>query len=368
MKLMAWGSNYYGQIGAYIHPVKIIKETPTGSDWVQVSTGSICTHGIKSDGTLWGCGDGGNGALGTGTITDVTEFIQIGTDSDWVKVIVGDMCAFGIKVGGTLWAWGYSGPYSWLGLNSTANFLFPTQVGSSTLWADISIGTNHIIGLQSNGTVWAWGKNTSYELGLGDITNRLVPTYISTISGVTKISAGGSHTLCIKSDGTLYGFGRNNYYQLGISGSIANVQTPTQLGADSDWMDIAAGAIHSILLKTNTAMYSCGSNTDGQLGLGDTTQRTSFTLIGETWTKLRGGPGFSNASFAIDTDGVLYGWGSNTNYVLNTGTTVDKLSPTLIGEGFSDWSSISEYGGVVALLNLENDFWTNFSGQTEIHL
>lgn len=42
---------------------------------------------------------------------------------------------------------------------------------------------------------------------------------------------------------------------------------------------IAAGQNHSIALTQAGDIFVCGSNTDGQLGLGDTDMRTGFTHL-----------------------------------------------------------------------------------------
>lgn len=41
---------------------------------------------------------------------------------------------------------------------------------------------------------------------------------------------------------------------------------------------MSAGASHSFYLTTDGKLYATGYNGDGQLGLGDTTNRTSWTL------------------------------------------------------------------------------------------
>jgi alpha-tubulin suppressor-like RCC1 family protein len=80
----------------------------------------------------------------------------------------------------------------------------------------ISAGYNHNLALKSDGTVWAWGLNSSGQLGDGTNANRTTPVQISGLTGVTAISGGYLHSLALKSDGTVWAWGSNNYGELSL--------------------------------------------------------------------------------------------------------------------------------------------------------
>jgi alpha-tubulin suppressor-like RCC1 family protein len=63
-----------------------------------------------------------------------------------------------------------------------------------------------------------------------------------------------------------------------------------------------------------TVRFSLGSNTDGRLGLGTTTNVRTPVQVGtvNTWSKVEIGLGFATA---IRTDGSLWGWGFNTRTI-----------------------------------------------------
>jgi hypothetical protein len=42
---------------------------------------------------------------------------------------------------------------------------------------------------------------------------------------------------------------------------------------------VSAGAHHSVIMTQQGDVYVCGSNTDGQLGMGDTEMRSGFTFL-----------------------------------------------------------------------------------------
>ena len=87
------------------------------------------------------------------------------------------------------------------------------------------------------------------------------------------------HSLLLKNDGTLWSCGLNNYGQLGL-GDDYNRTTFTQVTTNiNDIKEIYCGDYHTIILENDGTLWGCGYNEYGQLGLGDTTNRTTFTQI-----------------------------------------------------------------------------------------
>lgn len=92
-------------------------------------------------------------------------------------------------------------------------------------------------------------------------------------------------------------------------------------------------------------VYSIGTNTYGQLGLGDTTIRTrvwrKITTFDKNIAKIFPGQGGASFDFcfAVTKTGELYGWGYNDGYrnlgIPNTssGWNVNQLTPRLLNEG-----------------------------------
>src|SRR3972149_3045073 len=51
----------------------------------------------------------------------------------------------------------------------------------------------------SPGTVWAWGRNDKGQLGDGTATTRPAPVQVGGRSGVTAVAAGAYHSLALRS-------------------------------------------------------------------------------------------------------------------------------------------------------------------------
>ena len=107
------------------------------------------------------------------------------------------------------------------------------------------------MGIKTNGTLWAWGRNEVGQLGDGTTTNRFVPVQIGTATNWESVSSGWYHTLALRTDGSLWVWGGNNDYgQLG-NGTTTTLALPTQLAVTG----CALGS-ETFLAQNNTLQLS----------------------------------------------------------------------------------------------------------------
>ena len=340
--LWSWGSNNVGQLGLtdLINRSSPVQVGAGVLGWSLVESTAYSTLGIKTNGTLYGWGQGDQGQVGDNTTISRSSPVQIGTGTTWSKLGGGDQSSFAIKTDGTMWSWGFD-EYGTLGQNTNLyRRSSPVQVGALTTWSSVSSFKDHVTAIKTDGTLWAWGRNEAGKLG--DVTqiNRSSPVQIGTLTTWAEASPGRTHTIARQTNGTLWAWGQNFQGQLGINIQGAYRSSPTQVGADSTWSSVTGGDYFNLAIKTNGTLWSWGQNNAGQLGLGDQVLRSSPVQIGAltTWSKSAAGQQFS---FAIKNDGTLWSWGADGSGKLGQNTLDGtKLSPTQIGTA-TNWSTVS---------------------------
>uniref|UniRef100_M8CWF7 Uncharacterized protein n=1 Tax=Aegilops tauschii TaxID=37682 RepID=M8CWF7_AEGTA len=95
---------------------------------------------------------------------------------------------------------------------------------------------------------------------------------------------------------------------------------------------VATGLSFTVILTRKGLVYTCGSNTHGQLGHGDTTDRAAPKIV-----ELFKGPSpvvqvaaGASYTFAVTDDGTVYSFGSCTNFCLGHGDQHNELLPRAI--------------------------------------
>jgi alpha-tubulin suppressor-like RCC1 family protein len=323
--LYSWGSNIQGQLGDSSNTSRnapvVVNAGAGTTTWRTVAVGdqfavAIRTSGTSTTGgTLWAWGLNQNGQLGDGTTVSRSVPVQIGKDTDWAFVTAGKGHALAIKTTGILYAWGrnFNGQ---LGDGTQIGKLVPTKIGVAT-WLTVSAGETHTLGLQKDGTLWAWGGGESGQIGnAGNTASVPAPVKIGT-STWASVSAGAFHSMAISANGVLWGWGANGSSQLGDNGS-ASVNAPKVIQSDiNNWTVVAAGASHTMGVRSDGTLWGWGSNAEGQLGNGDTDSSFPVQIgTGTTWVTVTSGAAHS---FGLKTDNTLWGWGRNQEGQLGNG-------------------------------------------------
>lgn len=176
--------------------------------------------------------------------------------------------------GNTVYIWGY-GTHGQLaqGAGDTANKSSPVLV-QGIAPVDMSSLNNTSFGLQANGTLYSWARNTSGALGRnipespapynfysGGGTDAFVA--VTGVQNFAKLADGcafaGMHA--IKTDGTLWAWGEGpNKY--GPWGNNTQYSSPIQVGSLTDWLTpiSAAGNSTAGCIKTDGTLWMWGRN------------------------------------------------------------------------------------------------------------
>ena len=327
-----WNSNGQLGLGDTANRYTFTQATTNTNNIKQVSCGYNQIIILKDDGTLWGCGQNNCGQLGLGDTTDRYTFTQITTNADDIKEIYcGANHTLILENDGTLWGCGQN-TYGQLGLGDTTDRYTFTQITTN---ADniksVCCGNEHTFILKNDGTLWGTGYNGDSRLGLGDTISRNTFTQITTnVDDIKKIYCGGYHTFILKNDGTLWGCGQNTHGQLGL-GDKTNRSIFTQITTNvDDIKEIYCGAYHTLMLKNDGTLWGCGHNSDGRLGLGDKTNRSIFTQITTNANDIKKIYCGWEHTLILKNDGTLWGTGWNSYGQLGLGDSSTRYTFTQV--------------------------------------
>ena len=88
----------------------------------------------------------------------------------------------------------------------------------------------------------------------------------------------------------LWSCGQNTNGQLGL-GTVVHRSSPVQVGSLTNWKLVSCGLYNTMSVKTDGTLWSCGYNNYGQLGLGTVVHRSSPVQVGllTNWKLVTGG-------------------------------------------------------------------------------
>ncbi len=216
-------------------------------------------------------------------------------------------------------------------------------------FVEIFSGGNTTFGLKYNGTLWAWGNNTDGELGNGQFDSfpryYHTPIQVGTDTDWVKISVGTFCVFGIKTNGTLWSTGLNLQGQLGLGDNTdRNIFTIVTSPANSIWTDVATSGRHTIAIRNDGTLWSTGINTKGQLGINNTTSKNTFTqetTYATNWIRVFTNIDsfFGGSSYALKSNGILYACGFNNHGQLGINSTTDRTQFVQVNSNV--WKEIS---------------------------
>lgn len=159
--------------------------------------------------------------------------------------------------------------------------------------------------------------------------------------------------------------GVNSFGELGV-GSVGAVSVPVQSSRvfSAPVVSVASGVGFSLAVLTDGSVWATGRNNAGQLGVGDTADRSSWVQV--VLPKKATQVATTDASgYALLSDGTVYGWGSNGSGRLGDGTQDGRVSPAVV-PGAVNVTQLAATGAALVVLNASGEVsacgW-NYSGE-----
>lgn len=345
---------------------------------------------VDSKGELWMWGSSG---VIVGQLTNGLKPYPTKVDSSYfgnakIKEIAGSMgcsnmgvatasTAIVIDENGKVWTWG-DNSYGELGNGTKTASTIPVCIsddkndvlyGVEMKQIEVSCGT-HVVGLDTNGTIWAWGGNSTYgQAGVTDDTNGItVPQTIDTFYNehfeynlkFKKVESDSNsyNKFAIDEEGKVWVWGNNYGSALGIDNNYKAIKNPTVLaipGNPKIKKISAANTNATIMVSEDGRVYVAG---DCYLGNGLETKRLAITEITNNFnlskdvyiSDVETFDGFNEFFIAIDSEGKVYTWGKS-----NSPLGRSDLSDPLTIECISDDVNEPLYGVKIKKISQKDD-------------
>lgn len=215
---------------------------------------------------------------------------------------------------------------------------------SRVLAVALSNGGTFTCVLTEGGYVRCWGANDLNQLGLGDTVFRQTqePFELKAANGTSPagpidlggtasaITVGGNHACALLTDGSARCWGDNSQGQLGLGNTTAQTnKVPAVIGrvkvaTARKITSISAGSRHTCAVLDNGTATCWGQNASGELGLGSTTAVSASQTPEQTGAISLGASAISigagsNSTCALLAGGKVRCWGNGALGQLGTG-------------------------------------------------
>jgi len=221
---------------------------------VEISLDGKSFYALRTDGTVWGWGDGTRGQLGSPVVSQVASPIPLAGLTNIKEIAAGKQYLLALKQSGAVVALG-ANTFGQLGDGSFEDAAAPVDVAMPGKIIAIGVGDDDLsVAVAENGDVLAWGKYRSKYYLDEPFTNI---RRVDSLTGITSIASKTTHSLALKADGTVWAWGDNDVGQLG-SGSAPAKSAPAMVENLTDVKQITAGHGFSVALRNDGTVWVWG--------------------------------------------------------------------------------------------------------------
>ncbi|XP_039032443.1 ultraviolet-B receptor UVR8-like isoform X2 [Hibiscus syriacus] len=213
---------------------------------------------------------------------------------------------------------------------------FLQSVEQSSDMMQVTTGRYHTL-LIRNSSVYSCGSSLCGVLGHGPETTQCVAfTRINFPSpaNVIQVSASQNHAAFVLQSGEVFTCGDNSSFCCGHRDTSRPIFRPRLVEAMKGipCKQVAAGLNFTVFLTRQGHVYTCGTNTHGQLGHGDTQDRSTPKMVEllervGSVVQIAAGPSYV---LAVADNGIVYSFGSGSNFCLGHGEQQNEFHPRAI--------------------------------------
>lgn len=219
-----------------------------------------------------------------GTIEGLRDIVDIDANSENIMAAVdrnGHVWVYGTNSNGPLGP-GIP-PYTDRGMPLGQEAAVPMMIQGLSSIVQVAVGQRHLLALDKNGQVFAWGDNMFGQLGDGTTTDNEVPQRVMGLPPIVYIRAGGVGSVAVDRAGHIWAWGGGTRPSNGPSCTQGQVQlTPRQQPYVSELKDLQFGGGFYLALAAGGRIYTWGCNSLGMLGTGNNQNLSSPHLFGIT--------------------------------------------------------------------------------------
>ena len=338
-----------------------VKFAEPASGYISYRDGNV----LMKNGQIRSWGNNTEGQLGDGTTLGTRNMASmVGVPAKVVKYWKSKNCGFALDEDHVLWGWGYNG-YGAFGHNNTTQYPFPIPIplpsGCDRFIMGVSADehshrNSHALYIcrdtaTGKNKVYSCGYNGYGQLGINNTTQMYTLQHVSALDNKDVVQVMAAHgnygqSMALCANGDAYVWGWNGYGECGVGHQSNNSTTyyPRKING-SGGLNTSIGPVkqiwcwghgsygHTAVVTTEAdggKLWLSGYNGHGCFGVGDSSQRHSFTLSGSAGAsnvKQFSATGSSSTwSVILKYDGYVHTVGYNGNGQLGIGNTTTQYS------------------------------------------